>query len=306
MNVIVTGGAGFIASHIVDALVEAGHQTAVIDNFISGQRQNLNPRAKLYELDIRDEKAGEAFQNFRPDVLIHHAAQLDVRASVADPGFDADVNIIGSLRLLENCVRYKVRKVVFASTGGAIYGEQDYFPADENHPERPISPYGVAKLSVEKYLYYYQVVYGIPFTALRYTNVYGPRQNPHGEAGVVAIFSEKMLSKKTPLITGAGLQTRDYVFVEDVVRANMLAMESEFSGSLNIGTGLETDVNTLFAQIRDHIDPNIEPVHGEEKKGEQLRSVVDNKKAEKILGWRPETNLRDGLAQTVDFFKNQQ
>lgn len=303
MKILVTGGAGFIASHIVDALVEAGHQVAIIDSFISGQRANLNPKATLYELDIRDEKIKNVFEGFCPDVLNHHAAQLDVRTSVADPAYDADINIIGSLRLLENCVRYKVSKVVFASTGGAIYGEQDYFPADENHPERPISPYGIAKLSVEKYLYYYRVVYNLPFVALRYTNVYGPRQNPHGEAGVVAILSEKMLSQETPVINGSGEQTRDYVFVGDVVRANLLAMESEFTGSINIGTGIETNVNDLFSIIRDDIDPDIKPVYGEEKKGEQLRSVVDNKKAEKILGWKPEVNLKKGLPATVDFFR---
>ena len=306
MKAIVTGGAGFIASHIVDALVGDGHYVAVIDNFDSGRRENLNPKAELYELDIRDEKVEDVFKSFRPDILIHHAAQLDVRASVADPGYDADVNIIGSLRLLECCVRHKVSKVIFASTGGAVYGEQDYFPADENHPERPISPYGVAKLAVEKYLYYYKVVYGLPFIALRYTNVYGPRQNPHGEAGVIAIFCQKMLSGKPPLINGSGTQTRDYVYVGDVVKANLLAMKNEFSGSVNIGTSLETDVNTLFSIIKDQIDPNIEAVHGEGKKGEQLRSVVDYKKAQSILGWKPEIDLKNGLAKTVDFFRGQQ
>ena len=304
MKALVTGGAGFIASHIVDALVEDGHQVAIIDNFISGQRENLNPRAELHELDIRDEKVEEVFKSFCPDILIHQAAQLDVRASVADPGFDADVNIIGSLRLLENCRRYKIRKVLFASTGGAVYGEQDYFPADEKHPLRPISPYGIAKLSVEKYLYYYHVVYGLPFTALRYTNVYGPRQNSHGEAGVVAIFCERMFSGKTPIIYGTGKQTRDYVFVGDVVRANLLAMKSEFSGAINIGTSIETDVNTIFSILRDQIAPGIEPTRGEAKKGEQLRSVVDNKKAESILGWKPEVNLKEGLAKTTDFFRD--
>jgi len=304
MKVLVTGGAGFIASHIVDALVDAGHQVAIIDNFTSGQQENVNPRARLFKLDIRDSKIDEVFKSFRPDILIHQAAQIDVRASVADPAFDANVNIIGSLRLMENCVRSNVGKVVFASTGGAIYGEQDYFPADENHPERPISPYGIAKLSVEKYLYYYQVAYNLPFIALRYSNVYGPRQNPHGEAGVVAIFAERMFSGETPIINGKGVQTRDYVFVEDVVQANLLAMESKFSGSLNIGTGIETDVNTLFSTLRDQIDPSIEPVHGEEKKGEQLRSVVDSKKAQEILGWKPKTKLTEGLAKTADFFRS--
>ncbi len=305
MTIFVTGGAGFIASHIVDALVGDGHQVAVIDNFDSGRRENLNPKAELYELDIRDEKVEEVFKSFRPDILIHHAAQLDVRASVADPGNDADVNIIGSLRLFESCVRHKVSKVIFASTGGAIYGEQDYFPADEEHPERPISPYGIAKLAVEKYLYYYKVVYDLPSIALRYTNVYGPRQNPHGEAGVVAIFCEKMLSGKTPVINGPGIQTRDYVFVGDVVRANLLAIKSEFSGPVNIGTSLETDVNTLFSVIRDQVAPNTEAVHGEGKMGEQLRSVVDNKKAQNDPRWKAEISLNEGLAQTVDYFQKQ-
>lgn len=226
MNILVTGGAGFIASHIVDAYIEAGHDVTVVDNLSTGVESNVNPRAELHRVDVRDREAIDAiFDRKRFDLVNHHAAQLDVRVSVRDPQLDAMQNVIGSLNLFEAARRTGVRKLVFASTGGAIYGEQEYFPADENHPTNPISPYGVTKLTVEKYLHYYRAVHGIDHLIYRYTNVYGPRQNPHGEAGVIAIFCDRMFRGENPAINGDGEQTRDYVYVGDLVRAHMLGLD---------------------------------------------------------------------------------
>jgi UDP-glucose 4-epimerase len=228
---------------------------------------------------------------------------MDVRHSVADPKYDADVNIIGGLNLYECCRKYNVRKVIFASTGGAIYGEQDTFPADEEHPQRPLSPYGISKLSNEKYLYYFKQVWGLESVILRYANVYGPRQNPHGEAGVVAIFCEKMLSGKQPIINGDGKQTRDYVYVGDVVEANILAIQYSSSNVFNIGTGRETDVNTIFRILRDNLSPTCAEQHGPAKAGEQLRSVISYSKTQTELGWNPIVSLEEGLVKTAEFFR---
>jgi UDP-glucose 4-epimerase len=228
---------------------------------------------------------------------------MDVRKSVADPKFDASVNILGMLNVMELGVKYGVKKVIFSSTGGAIYGEQDYFPADEQHPLRPLSPYGVAKLATEKYLFYYHAVYGLQHVILRYANIYGPRQNPHGEAGVIAIFADKMLKGEQPVINGDGKQTRDYVYVSDVVRANVLALTHSSSDIFNIGTGIENDVNTLFRIIKKFSGVACEEKHGEAKIGEQLRSVIDHSKAKKILGWEPTIMLDEGLRRTVEFFR---
>jgi len=304
MKILVTGGAGFIGSHVVDAYLELGHEVVVVDNLSSGSIENLNPKAKFYKMDIRDSDIEDLFKNEKPDVVNHHAAQMDVRKSVEDPIYDADVNIIGSLNLLQNCIRYGVKKFIFASTGGAIYGEQDYFPADEEHPTRPLSPYGVAKLTVEKYLYFYKEVHGLNYVVLRYANIYGPRQNPHGEAGVVAIFTSKMLKGEQPVINGDGFQTRDYTFVGDVVRANVLALSYEKSDVFNIGTGIETDVNTLFHKLKQLTSANCDEFHGPAKPGEQRRSVISYEKIYKTLGWKPMTSLDEGLRLTVEFFKN--
>lgn len=304
MKILVTGGAGFIGSHISDAYINAGHSVVIFDNLSMGVKENINPKAKFYQLDIRDEKVKEIFEQEKFDIVNHHAAQMDVRKSVDDPMFDASVNIIGVLNLLENCKTYGIKKFIFASTGGAIYGEQDYFPADENHPVRPLSPYGITKLATEKYLFYYEQVFGLPYVVLRYANVYGPRQNPHGEAGVIAIFAKKMLEGGQPHINGDGKQTRDYVFVEDVVRANILALDYAKSDIFNIGTGIETDVNVLFNEIKKLTNSNCNELHAPAKKGEQLRSVLDTKKIEKELNWIPKYNIEEGLRLTVAFFKN--
>jgi UDP-glucose 4-epimerase len=306
VKILITGGAGFIGSHIVDAYLDRGHEVTVVDNLSTGQRRNVSPRAKLVELDLRD--AGplhHMMDEGRFDAVSHQAAQMNVRKSVEDPVYDASVNIIGMLNLLEGCVRSGVRKVVFASSGGAIYGEQVSFPADEQHPTRPISPYGVAKLATEQYLFYYKAVYGIDAVSLRYANVYGPRQNPGGEAGVIAIFATRMLSGEPVVINGSGAQTRDYVFVGDVMRANVLALDHQGSNCFNVGTGVETDVNMLFRTIRQMAGSALPDRHGPALKGEQVRSVLDNGKLRRTLGWKPDVSLDEGLRQTVEFFRKE-
>ncbi|MBI5472927.1 MAG: GDP-mannose 4,6-dehydratase [Ignavibacteriae bacterium] len=304
MNILVTGGAGFIASQIVDEYIRLGHQVSIIDNLSTGRKMNINPSAKFFEVDIRDaEKVQKVFSEGRFDVINHHAAQMDVRKSVDDPVYDASVNVLGMLTLLENCAKTSVKRVIFASSGGAIYGEQDYFPADEQHPTRPISPYGVAKLTTEQYLFYYKTVYGVDSVSLRYANIYGPRQNPEGEAGVVAIFTTKLLAGLQPIINGDGKQTRDYVFVGDVVRANVLALQCAGSEIFNIGTGVETDVNQLFHHLRTSTKSNAVEKHGEAKKGEQLRSVLSSGKIQKQLGWKPTVSIEEGLQRTVEYFR---
>ena len=303
MRVLLTGGAGFIGSHVSDILINNGHEVIVIDNLSSGKEENLNSKAVLYKEDIRDSVIKGIMERERPEAVIHHAAQVNVRNSVEDPLYDMDVNIGGTLNLLENSVRNGVKKFIFASTGGAIYGEQSCFPADENHPTKPLSPYGITKLTCEKYLYYYHKTYGLNYVSLRYSNVYGPRQDPYGEAGVVAIFSQKMLAGDQPIINGSGEQTRDYVFVEDVARANILTLERDVFGEFNIGTGIETTVNSLFKEIKTLAESEVKSVYRKAKKGEQFRSVLDWSKAKRGLGWNPEVSLKEGLKQTLAFFR---
>jgi UDP-glucose 4-epimerase len=303
MNILVTGGAGFIGSNVADAFIEKGHNVIIIDDLSSGKMENVNPKAKFYKMDIRDAEVEKIFSTEKIDVLCHHAAQMDVRRSVADPAFDASVNIHGMLNLLEHGRKHGLKKVLFSSTGGAIYGEQDYFPADEEHPLRPLSPYGITKLATEKYLFFYRASYGIEYVILRYANIYGPRQSPHGEAGVVAIFASKLLHGEEPIINGDGKQSRDYTFVGDVVRANVLALTYPHTDIFNIGTGIETDVNVLFRHIRTLCGSKAEEKHGPAKPGEQLRSVITAAKIKKTLGWSPEVSLEEGLRKTVQFFK---
>jgi len=303
MKILVTGGAGFIGSHVVDAYLAAGHDVVVVDDLSTGHRENLNPRARFHPLDIQDPRTAELLRDERPDVLNHHAAQMDVRRSVADPLFDARVNVLGTIHLLEAARQAGVRRVVFVSSGGAVYGEQETFPASETHTTNPLSPYGVSKRAGELYAFFYQAEYQLPFVALRYANVYGPRQDPHGEAGVVAIFTGKMLRGEPVSVNGDGLQTRDYVYVGDVARANLLALERDVTGPVNVGTGVETDVNTLARHLLEATGSGSEIRHGPTKPGEQRRSVVDARRAGERLGWRPEVGLRDGLRQTVAFFR---
>ena len=314
MKILVTGGAGFIGSNLVDGLLGAGHEVAVVDNLSSGKRENLNPGARFYDLDIGDRGLQEVFARERFDLVDHHAAQIDVRHSVVDPQFDARTNILGLLNIMENCRRYGVRGVVFASSGGVVYGEPARLPAVETFPKGPLSPYGVSKLASEFYLCYYAQVIGIPYLTMRYGNVYGPRQDPHGEAGVVAIFGEKLLRGETPVIYGDGEQLRDYVFVGDVVRANLLAMERLAGGvcgadpggcaindfAFNIGTGCGASVNELFAILKEITGFQGEADHGPERAGELRRVYLDASKARQSLGWEPQVTLREGLRRTVE------
>jgi UDP-glucose 4-epimerase len=303
MKVLVTGGAGFIGSHLVDRLVQEGHEVVVIDNLSTGKRKNVNRAATFYKADIQSSRLERVFRNERPSVVMHLAAQMNVRRSVDDPMFDASVNILGTLNVIEQAARHGARKVVFASSGGAIYGEQDIFPAPESHPTRPLSPYGISKLSGEHYLSYYQRVSGIQTVSLRFANVYGPRQDPEGEAGVVAIFIQKMLTGEQPVINGNGRQTRDFVFVEDVVEANLLVMGQGIEGVFNVGTSSETTVNELFAILKELAKSDCKEVHGPAKKGEQLRSTIDATKLHQQLGWEPKVGLSEGLSKTVDYFR---
>lgn len=304
MKTLVTGGAGFIGSHVADALLEQGHEVHVLDDLSSGKRANLPEHAIFHEADIRSEEAARLFEQEGFEALFHLAAQMDVRKSVADPGFDAEVNVLGFLNLLEAGRAQGLRKVVFSSTGGAIYGEPEYVPQDEAHPLRPISPYGITKLVAEKYLHFYHVQHGLQYVALRYANVYGPRQDAHGDAGVVAIFTRALLRGEQPEIYGDGEQTRDYVFIDDVVRANMAALTVDEPQVVNVGTGEETSVNRLFRLLRDLSGAEVEEQHADARPGEQQRSVIDPGKAGRVLDWTPACPLKDGLAKTVRWFKS--
>ena len=301
MKIVVTGGAGFIASHIVDAYINERYEVHVIDDFSTGQEKNLNHRATVHSLDIAEPKTARLIRQIKPDILNHHGAQMDVRRSVADPTFDARVNILGFINLLEAAKDVGVQKVIFSSSGGAVYGDREPIPANEEHPTIPLSPYGVSKLTGELYLGYYHLNFGLPFVALRYANVYGPRQNSKGEAGVVAIFISQLLAGKSPIINGDGKQTRDYVFVGDVVRANVAALDASYVGPINIGTGRETDVVTICELLRQGLESKIEAVHGPAKLGEQRRSCLDVSLAGKVLRWRPEVTLRSGLKKTIAY-----
>lgn len=305
MKIVVTGGAGFIGSHIVDAYLERGHDVCVLDNLSTGKKEYINKKARFYEVDIRNQKEIEhIFLKEKPEIVNHHAAQMDVRKSVADPKFDADVNIMGFLTLLEQGRQSGVKKVLFASSGGAIYGDAQILPTPEDYSPHPASPYGISKLVSEYYLDYYRQAYGMTFVALRYGNVYGPRQNPHGEAGVVAIFAQKLLQNKLPIIYGDGTQTRDFIFVEDVVSANVKALVYNKSLICNIGTGVQTDINTIFNKLKHIVVSDLEKSHAAARIGEQKVSVLDCKKAKEELGWQTQSSLDQGLTQTVNFFKS--
>ena len=303
MKVLVTGGAGFIGSHLVDRLVLEGHEAVVVDNLATGKRRNINRAARFYKMDIQSWRLERVFRNERPNVVMHLAAQMDVRKSVEDPMFDAQVNVLGTLNVLQQAVKHGVRKVVFSSSGGAIYGEQETYPAPETHVLRPLSPYGLSKLCGEQYLSYFQRVSGLQAVSLRYANVYGPRQDPEGEAGVVAIFIQKMLNNEQAVINGNGRQTRDFVFVDDVVEANLAMLGQETQGTYNVGTGVETSINDLFRILVQHTGSTCKEVHGPAKKGEQARSVIDGGKLRQEVSWEPKADLSDGLKKTVEYFR---
>jgi UDP-glucose 4-epimerase len=304
MKVLVTGGAGFIGSHLVDRLVLEGHEAVVVDNLVTGKRRNINRAARFYKVDIQNWRLERVFRNERPNVVMHLAAQMDVRKSVEDPMYDAQVNVLGTLNVLQQAVQHGVRKVVFSSSGGAIYGEQETYPAPETHVTKPLSPYGLSKLCGEQYLSYYQRVSGLQVVSLRYANVYGPRQDPEGEAGVVAIFIQKMLNNEQAVINGNGRQTRDFVFVEDVVEANLAMMGQESQGTYNVGTGVETSINDLFRILVQHTGSACKEIHGPAKKGEQARSVIDNTKLRHEMSWEPKADLSEGLKKTVEYFRS--
>ncbi|MGQ9674191.1 MAG: NAD-dependent epimerase/dehydratase family protein [Chloroflexota bacterium] len=303
MKILVTGGAGFIGSNVVDEFVRQGWDTVVVDDLSSGNRRNLNPNARLYQLDIRDDKLAEVFEQEKPDIVSHHAAQISVRRSVEDPFRDAMINVLGSLNVIANCAKYGVRKLLYASSGGAVYGEPVYLPCDEKHPVDPLCPYGLTKHTPEHYLFMYRQLYGLDYTVLRYPNVYGPRQDPFGEAGVVAIFTEQMLRGDQVVINGTGEQERDFVYVADIVRSNILSINAGSGGIYNIGSGIGTSVNQIFDELRQITGYARRPVFGPPKAGETFRIYLDATKAAEELGWRPETALRDGLVRTVDYFR---
>jgi len=307
MKVMVTGGAGFIGSHIVDACIENGHSVCVVDDLSTGKRENVNPHARLYVLDIRDAQALEdVFAQERPEVVCHQAAKANVRESMVKPVLYAEVNVLGSLNILELARKYGTRKIVYASTGGAVYGEPKYVPADENHPINPLDPYGASKHHVEHYLYLYRVHYDLDYTVLRYPNVYGPRQDPNGEAGVVAIWTATMLRGDQAIINGSGEQERDFVYVQDIALANVLALTKGSGEILNLGSGVGTSINQLFQWLKEATNYGREAVHGPAKQGEVFRIFITGDKARQILGWEPTVNLQEGLQKTVAYFRSQQ
>ena len=303
MKILVTGGAGFIGSNIVDAFISAGHDVDVVDDLSTGFRRNVNAGARLHEVDIRSTRLAEVFRNEKPDIVCHQAARANVRESFEKPLLYADVNILGSLNVLECCRQLGIRKIIYACTGGAVYGEPQQLPVNEDHPVNPLDPYGASKHHVEHYLHLYMANFGIPFTSLRYPNVYGPRQDSQGEAGVVAIFSAQMLSGSKTVINGSGDQERDFVHVSDIARANILALDHGDGEIVNIGSGAGTSVNTIFAALARLTDYHGEVVHGPAKKGEVYRIYLNADKARRILDWTPMIGLEEGLASTVDYFR---
>lgn len=313
MKILVTGGAGFIGSNVVDSYINDGHEVVVVDNLISGKWENLNPKARFYLLDIRSSEIKKVFERERPDVVNHHAAQMSVPASVEDPAFDADVNVKGFLNILESARRNGTKKVIFISSGGAVYGEAREYPTTENYIPEPMSPYAITKFVAEKYLAFYNHQYGLDYTVLRYANIYGPRQVPHGEAGVVAIFMDRLISNKPCKLYSfkdepRGM-TRDYCFVKDVARANLLALTKGGKGVFNIGTGIATPTAGLFETIYGAIkkrvsglSPALEnPERGEARPGDLSRSCLNAENAKKLLGWEPQAGLEEGVELTVDW-----
>ena len=306
MKILVTGGAGFIGSHVVDTFLGAGHEVAVVDNLSTGNRAWVNPRAKLHAVDLRSGRLAEVFAAERPEVVAHLAAQAAVGRSVTDPVFDASVNVGGGLNLLDCCRRFGVRRMIYSSSGGAGYGDTDVLPTPETHASLPMSPYGITKVAMELYVGAWTQIFGMSGISLRYANIYGPRQNPEGEAGVVAIFCHRLLTGQAPVINGDGGQTRDFVYVGDVAQANLLALErSDVTGGINIATGIETSVNDIYAGIKSAAGSSVAAQYGPARPGEQRRSCLDPKLAERVLGWRPTVTLGEGLTRTYDFFRKE-
>jgi UDP-glucose 4-epimerase len=303
MKILVTGAAGFIGSHVADRFIALGHDVAIVDDLSTGNRANVNPKAKFFEMGLADGPLEDVFKEFKPDVVNHHAAQVNVRRSVDDPAYDARANILGSIRLYEAAMRHGSRKVIYASSGGACYGEPDKRPAPEDTPVRPLCPYGASKYAAEQYLVLYNRLYGIPFTVLRYANVYGPRQDPHGEAGVVAVFSEMMLKGKQPSIFGDGSKTRDYVYVEDIAEANVLALDKGEGNAYNVGTGREITDDEIFEAVRDAVGVDMKPNYTDFRKGEVRHICLDASKMRRDLGWSAKVALETGIPKAVDYYR---
>jgi UDP-glucose 4-epimerase len=305
LRILITGGAGFIGSNVADRFIALGHEVAVLDDLSTGFREFVNPRARFHHASITDRAAVErCFAEFRPELVNHHAAQIDVRHSVSDPVHDAAVNILGGLELLQACTRHGVRKFVYASTGGALYGEGRSLPATEDHPINPEAPYGASKHALEHYLYLWKLLHGLEYTVLRYPNVFGPRQNPHGEAGVNAIFIGLMLEGKRPKIFGTGDQVRDYLYVDDVVAGNVLALDRAGGEMLNLGTGVGTSVLDIVRELNVILGTRIEPIHEAARPGEIQRIYLDATRAREVLGWSPQVPFREGLQRTVEWSRN--
>jgi UDP-glucose 4-epimerase len=302
MKTLVTGGAGFIGSHLVDALLAEGHDVGIVDDLSTGKRENLNPQARFYETDIRNSDFADVVRAEAPEVVFHEAAQASVKVSTDNPIYDAQVNVLGLLNVLEACVAARVRKVVFASSG-ATYGNPDYLPMDEQHPQRPGAPYGITKMVAEHYLRYYAMDRGLQFTALRYGNVYGPRQDPYGEAGVIAIFTCQLLSRQVPTIHWDGEQVRDYVYVGDVARANILAATRGDGQCISVGTGVGTSVNEIYRMICEILHVDVTPGRGPRRAGDLRAACFVNQLAQAELGWTPSVEIMDGLTRTVDSFR---
>jgi len=297
MKILVTGGAGFIGSHVVDLLEKKGHEIIVIDNLTTGKKENINPKADFYHTDLLDfGKIKDIFNNHQPEIIYHLAAQTNLRKSINNPLEDAKINLLATLNLLELSKKYSIKHFIFSSTG-AIYGDEKRLPIYENNPQYPISPYACSKLSIERYLNFYNKVFGLKYTILRYSNVYGPRQNPETEAGVIAIFFNKLFSKQTPVIFG-GIQTRDFIYINDVTRANLLALKDTKSRTYNIGTNKETDIIEIFAKINKYFKNKFEPTYLPMKDGEQKRCCLNCTKIKSSLNWEPLTNIDEGLDKT--------
>jgi UDP-glucose 4-epimerase len=302
-KILVTGGAGFVGSHLVDAYLAAGHEVVVVDDLFTGRRENVNPDCEFHEMDIRDPRLEGLFQRHSFELVSHQAALGNVRASMEDPLSFADVNVRGGVNVLECCRKYGVRKIVYSSTGGCVYGEPRYLPADEAHPLQPRDPYGASKASYELYLPVYQMNYGLNYTILRYPNVYGPRQDPFGEAGVIAIFIGQMLRELQPVINGDGEQLRDYVHVSDVVCANLMVFDTGDNDVFNVGWGKGTSVNQIFHSLKAILASSAREVHGPPKLGEIRQTYLNAAKAAEVLGWRPTVSLRSGLQSTAEYFR---